>query len=259
MDMQDKEFDEVFSSKFEQFEAEPSPMIWANIAGKLDGEKSKRLWIPYLSIAAGIVVVFTAGLLFLHHTEPEQHHNYANMIHRDTVKTAGPVDATPIVKQPEPVKVDKTSAEKIAVNKTNRRRTSFPANKIAVMNKADDLIKDEQTDTARVRLIAQTSVPAGIPLKVRPIMPDVQLTPKAVDVVVSAPVEKAAVTALADKQDAGAEKKHRIHSLGDLINILVAKVDKRQDKLIEFSDSDDDDAESNVTGINLGLIKLGKH
>jgi hypothetical protein len=46
--------------------------------------------------------------------------------------------------------------------------------------------------------------------------------------------------------------------LGGLINALIAKVDRRQDKLIEFSDSDDDDAESNVTGLNLGLIKIKK-
>jgi len=52
-------------------------------------------------------------------------------------------------------------------------------------------------------------------------------------------------------------KHKRIRSIGDVVNLVMAKVDKREDKLIQFTDSDDGD-ESNVTGINLGIINLKK-
>jgi len=59
-----------------------------------------------------------------------------------------------------------------------------------------------------------------------------------------------------DGQHAGPVKtRHKIRSPGDLINAVVEKVDKRRDKIIEFTDDDD---ETNVTGINLGIIKIKK-
>ncbi|RYE28502.1 MAG: hypothetical protein EOP42_16695 [Sphingobacteriaceae bacterium] len=56
-----------------------------------------------------------------------------------------------------------------------------------------------------------------------------------------------------------AEKvKHKhIRSFGDVVNLVMAKVDKREDKLIQFTDTDDGD-ESTVTGINLGIINIKK-
>ena len=51
-------------------------------------------------------------------------------------------------------------------------------------------------------------------------------------------------------------KKHGIRNFGDIVNLVVAKVDKRKDKVIEFSDDDEDG--SSITGINLGVIKVKK-
>jgi hypothetical protein len=38
------------------------------------------------------------------------------------------------------------------------------------------------------------------------------------------------------------------------VNLVVAKVDKRKDKLIQFSDSDDDG--SVITAVHLGALKI---
>ena len=51
-------------------------------------------------------------------------------------------------------------------------------------------------------------------------------------------------------------KRRGIHNFGDLVNIVVAKVDKRKDKAIQFTDSDDD--ESTVTAVNIGPVKINK-
>jgi len=75
MDMQDKEFDKLFNQKFEDFEVEPSPWVWDNIAGELDGKKAKRTIMPWLSIAATVLVLITAGVLFLKQKPIKQHTN----------------------------------------------------------------------------------------------------------------------------------------------------------------------------------------
>ncbi len=51
-------------------------------------------------------------------------------------------------------------------------------------------------------------------------------------------------------------KKHRVRTFGDMLNVVIAAVDKRKDKVIEFSNTDGD--ESSITGINLGIIKIKK-
>jgi hypothetical protein len=74
---------------------------------------------------------------------------------------------------------------------------------------------------------------------------------------ITKPVALTAQLPQADKAIAAAPvKKRRIRSLGDLINVVVSKVDKRKDKIIEFSNTDDDEA--TITGVNLGIIKIKK-
>ncbi len=71
------------------------------------------------------------------------------------------------------------------------------------------------------------------------------------------PVVLTAQVPVINKQDTAPVKaKHKIHNLAGLLNAVVAKVDKRDDKIIVFGESDDDD--SNVTGVNLGIIKIKK-
>ena len=59
----------------------------------------------------------------------------------------------------------------------------------------------------------------------------------------------------ATEQTSKPVKKHGIRNFGDMVNLVIAKVDKRKDKVIEFSDTDDGDS---ITGINLGVIKIKK-
>jgi hypothetical protein len=252
MDMQDKEFDQVFNSKFEDFEVEPSAMVWNNIAGKLDGKKSKRAIMPYLSIAATILVLLTACILFMQKGNTPAQKTNKNKLTANRVK-----QIKPEVNQPEaqPAIVVAKSIDRVASIIKHQTVNTFPVNKIivAVNTKVDNAVKEPETvKPDKQQLIATVTAPASTAVKAS--VPDVQLTPKTVDVV--APIERPAVMASVENQNVAPVKKRGIHNLGGLINALVAKVDKREDKIIEFSDSDDDDTESNVTGVNLGLIKI---
>lgn len=253
--MQDKEFDEIFNSKFEDFEAEPSPMVWDNIADELDGKKSKGTVLPWLSIAATIVVLLTAGALFLRKDKPAAGNKPTKLvavhikpaIDKEDNQNAGPINhAKPL--------------EKIAVAANHQRKNSLPVHKVIEpvtnkINKSDNNAQQGKTDEDQ-RLIA--AIPDASIVNTKPVLPDVKLIPKATGIVAQAVTERPIVMASAGTDETEPAKKHGIRSLGGLINVLIAKVDKRQDKLIEFSDSDDDDTESNVTGVNLGVIKIKK-
>ena len=53
MDMQDKEFDELFRAKLDGFEAEPSANVWPGIADELDSNKRRKTLInPFCSISS---------------------------------------------------------------------------------------------------------------------------------------------------------------------------------------------------------------
>lgn len=254
MDMQDKEFDQIFNSKFEDFEVEPSAMVWDNIAGELDGKKGKRAIMPYLSIAATVLVLLTAGILFMQKGNTPAQKADKTKLTANRVEQIKPevnqTEAQPAIVVAKPIDREGTIAKHQTVNTSPLNKITVPVN-----TKADNTVKEPETvKPDKQQLIATVTAPASTAVKAT--VPDVQLTPKTVDVV--APIERPTVMASAEKQNEAPVKKHGIRSLGGLINVLVAKVDKREDKIIEFSDSDDDDTESNVTGVNLGVIKIKK-
>jgi hypothetical protein len=47
-----------------------------------------------------------------------------------------------------------------------------------------------------------------------------------------------------------------IRNVGDLVNFVVDKVDKREKKLVRFNTDDDDN--SSIVGINIGFLKFNK-
>jgi len=251
--MQDKEFDEIFNSKFDDFEAEPSPIVWDNIADELDGKKSKGAVLPWLSIAATIVVLLTAGALFLRKDKPAAGDKPTKLvamhikpeINKEDKQNAGLVDHA------------KPSDKIVAAN--HQHKNSLPVHKVIEPvtdkeNNHDNEVQQSRPDEQR--LVA--TIPDASIANTKPVLPDVKLTPKTTGIVAQAVVERPIVMASTGNEEPESAKKHGIRSLGGLINVLIAKVDKRQDKLIEFSDSDDDDTESNVTGVNLGVIKIKK-
>jgi len=255
MDMRDKEFDEIFNSKFEDFEVEPSPMLWDNIADELDGKKTKRAVLPWLSIAATVIMVLTAGILFLKKDKPATGDNKPIKLVARHIKST----VTPESKQSVDSVSNIKSIEKIAVAPNHQHKNSLPVNKVTApaVAKAESGINNSQSvKTDDRRLVA--AIPDPIPANTKSELHDVKLTPKTIDMPAPVVAERPMVIASTGNEESEPVKRHGIRSLGGLINVLIAKVDKRQDKLIEFSDSDDDDTESNLTGVNLGVIKIKK-
>jgi len=257
MDMQDKDLDKLFQSALNDYEIEPSANVWTGIAGELDAGKRKKVWLPYLSIAAAAVLMITAGVLFIpKEVKTIKKDGLAGVSHPIQPKTvAGPIQATQpetaAGKQPkEAAAAPANTLAAISIHKPNKkavttaRVTAAPARDIA---KPDDQqpVLASATNKQEVKVTVQPDTVTRIFQK--------HIDETQAFASIKSPV---APTEVATIKPATPAKKHKIRSLGDVFNVMIAAVDKRKDKIIEFSNTDEDDA--TITGVNLGIIKVKK-
>ncbi|MBS1519414.1 MAG: hypothetical protein JST50_00340 [Bacteroidetes bacterium] len=254
MNMQDKEFDDLFRSKLGGFEVQPSAEVWQNIDAELSGKKKKGIF-PMLSIAASVLILLVAGILFIPKKGVVKHNK------QDTNVVA---KANPAVVKPEstkPVTSSETQQEQVAAVETPIKQTmkanqhKIKTNTVEQKEQANSPItKTVKTDDQP--LIASTATP-----KQDEVIKQIELT-EATSAETKEKVDNSAISLpaqpiLASNQPAKAKpvvKKRGIRNFGDIVNLVVAKVDKRKDKLIEFKDNDDD--ESVISAVHLGALKI---
>lgn len=258
MNMQDKELDDLFRNKLNGLEVEPSGNVWGNILAGLDGDKKKKPLWAYISAAASVVVIVTAGILFMQQEDkPEENTERvtkvqpAKKVADDIAKVEQPSIAQNSNKSEAPVatpieevsnkdsKKDKTAPAKLAKTRATPLKPiagikAKPVMIAAVTNQPE--IKTEPIlPDADVKLNEQTILQEPEPFKTKPVViasAGLPQTQKAID-------------------DQPEKKKRR--GFGGLLNAIVSKIDKRKDKIIEFEDNGDG---QRLTGINLGIIKI---
>ena len=264
--MLDKEFDKAIKSSFEDFEVEPTAKSWENISAQLNQKsKGKKLPIFWLSVAASVVIVLSIGVNI-----------YVKPID-DIIKLRA--QETP------KVVVIKEGSNLQAANKKNGNTGNDKVVKTE-LNKGEKLVNSSvKTNKNQAEIAKNNSLEKNI-------LPDATITPNAnvlvvkkVEEVIAAtkPVRKPTVTEkmIAEENAKGAnsinnqtafaintndeilndegaqsDRKVKIRTVGDLVNFVVAKVDKREEKIIRVSKTEESDNE--ITGINLGLFKFRK-
>ena len=259
MNMQDKEFDDLFRSKLGDFETQPSAQVWQNIDAELAVKRKKSIF-PMLSIAASVLILLVAGILFI----PKK-----GAVKRGKQDTNVIAKVNPSLIKPEntkPVNPSETQQQQLAAVETPVKNTT-KVDQPKIKTNAVEQKEQPSTSIAKTEIVKHNDQPliasAG--------------TPKQVDVVKQEPIELTEATSvekkeaidnsainlpaqpvLASNQPAKTvkpvAKKRGIRSFGDIVNLVVAKVDKRKDKLIQFSDSDDDG--SVITAVHLGALKI---
>ena len=262
MDMQDKELDMLFKQQLDDLEIQPSASVWQGISSELNTNRRKRILLPLLSAAAGVILLITAGILFI----PKQHVKVDDKQHSNRV-----ADATKPVKQPV-VKTAPIVPPTLVPNKTTVSPVIAPVNAIAKTNKPKT--KSNLTQPVQqpgINNKPSVDAPADQPMLAQtPVVnynvikttgPDTAVTISPKPVVLNNEKPQQALIAQADTQPLPTatkpvKKHHRIRSLGDVFNVMIAAVDKRKDKVIEFTNTDEDDA--TITGVNLGFIKVKK-
>ncbi len=254
MKTSDKELDDLFNSKLSGFEAEPSANLWQNIAAELDGEPKKKSLIPVLRIAAGVLALLSVGLFWMQANKQLVQKRIPQKVAKVKLK---PVQKEEIVRPKTNVR-QKTMLPLMAKNKSVKEPSHQSARKLAVIkSKEKPELKAAETVRHSINQNNQPEQLAVLPQN-KAVVPDENVALKLQTAETSEEIIKAEpVLTAKTKPETVVVKRKGIRNVGDLVNLVMAKVDKRPNKLIEFSNNDDGD-ESNVTGINLGIISIKK-
>ncbi|WP_114936243.1 hypothetical protein [Mucilaginibacter endophyticus] len=262
MDMQDKELDRLFQRKLDDLEIQPSALVWQDINTELNADKRKRILLPLLSAAAGVILLITAGILFI----PKQPIKHSDQHHpTEIAKTHEPIKQ-PVAPKVEPVAPPTPTQNKVPANPVIASTNSIAQTRKIKSKKNLTQAIPEPTTAAPLPVIIHEAEPlfasdpaAGYHV-VKTTAPDTttKISPTAtlINSEKTQPVLIAQTPVPSAPATAKPVKKHRIRSLGDVFNVVIAAVDKRKDKVIEFSNTDEDDA--TITGLNLGFIKVKK-
>lgn len=262
MAMQDNEFDKLFHSKLNDFEAEPSGRVWDSVSDELTTGKRKKVLISLLSVAASIIVLITVGMLYFPQKASVNHG--AHVGKSNLVKSIGLPRVDSIVKssndQQKPEHNNMVAHQQnnaaIAAN-TKGVLPQSPAQVIANVNLTEPVQPDKTAERSDALIsmppkenVADMVTSGGGSVNInQPIEEKLPVISKTI-----LPTNQ--LSALKKPDATPIKSKYKIHRLGDFINFVVAKVDKRPDKIIEFASTDDDDDETRISGVNLGIIKI---
>ncbi|HET8829971.1 MAG TPA: hypothetical protein VFM79_11555 [Pelobium sp.] len=268
--MLDKDFDAFFKSSFEDFEVVPATDSWTNISEKIK-QKPKRISFQiFWMAAASIVIVLGIGIgLYTKPTEViKLRPSGENEMMADLAKEQ---NATlNVYEAPKPVtKTIKNPGLKPVHHKMSSQLVS------------SNLLTPSKLKPVHHKMSSEESVSIAVeesPVVKTPITTDLtsvrnvkSVRPKLVAEQLLAQEEimdlkKAKAVSLNENSnpffskistaDPVSTKKLKISSVGDLVNFVVAKVDKREDKIIKMSRTAESDNE--ITGINLGIVKFNK-
>lgn len=246
----DNEFDRLFKDRLMDAEVQPGPELWDRIAPQLVTKKKRNTGL-YWSAAATVLVALSAGLLF----KPQQ-----KIALRAPVELVSsnpiPSPASPSVNV-EAVEVSSDQANELDISRSggnslpvlsaesNGIRAQLGEGKSLVpMQPAADL--DHPVNIASLEQ-AEPAIAAVLPSKMtgaalatnNPQQPD-------------PPIEELITEPAPQEQ----QTRPRIRNAGDLVNFVVEKIDKREQKLVEFRT--DEDENSSLVAINIGPIKINQ-
>lgn len=250
MNMHDKDIDALFHSKLDDFEAEPSAGVYANINRELHGDKRHKSVAPLLRIAASVIIALSVGLIFwMKNEKPDQNQPQNKLVKNQPVKQALPVQQ--IVAKSAVDSVPRQFQKVQSKGQLAIAHRHIPVVQQALVKKvvqptetaANQPVQLKQKDSVVTFIAANQLTAPAVPVSIKPaaIAPDLVIVPTSV--------------LLVDEENTEPAKKPKIRGLGGLLNAVIASVDKRPDKIIEFTDTDEGDS---ITGINLGIIKIKK-
>ncbi len=244
--MPDNEFDKLFRDKFKDAEIEPSMNLWANIEKELEPKRKKVVPIYWMA-AATIAVAITAMLVF-------QKKEVIHLQGADPIAQVQPTTPTDVIATPDDLTQINDQAVKQRIAKVSFTTTKAETKTAVVLttNQITEGTKNNQIavqpNTNNDRLLIKPMDPK--PLNVEPIKEQV---------VVENPIVIASVQVnnkVEDVINENSSDRKGIRNVGDLVNFVVDKVDKRDKKLVRFNTDDDDN--SSIVGINIGFLKFNK-
>lgn len=238
----DKDFDKLFQQKFETFEVEPSSAVWRGITAELDKGKKKTFPVfQMIAVAATVLVVLSMGLWLFSPEEKIRLQGKADVVMQDVEPDNGV--SQPVIKDAE------KDAEPISREIARPVKNQEPVLSVVAVPKP---VSEEKVTVKEAQRLAEAPVKEAEPAKPVNIIPKEEKEK-------TKPAEEQPVLAFAGDQNPATDRRdpdqqHRVKTVGDLVNFVIGKVDPREDKIIQFTN--DEEGGSEVTGINLGLLKF---
>ncbi|WP_158797792.1 hypothetical protein [Pedobacter sp. L105] len=240
--IQDKEFDQFIKNQFEDVEMEPSGDLWGAIETKLEGKRKRS--IPFYWIAAAIAIIgLSIGLMFM--SKDRNHVVTALAVNHRHTRTENKEAGTVL---PQTVRVS-------AVNQITASPVNTAAENFAVIkDHKQSFVADTAADDTKKNLLAMQ------PLKqiVRPDHQSIAVKQDKMELPPDIVLASADVPEVKDEVINENDQKENkgIRNVGDLVNYVVGKLDKREEKAIKFQTDDDDN--SSLVGINIGMLRFGQ-
>jgi len=253
----DKKFDQHFKSSFEGFEALPSADSWDKISRELEKKPTKKPLI-FWSAAASILLVMSVGIgLYINKPFGEIKSKTDVAI----VPKAEKLPVNEITKKGifEDVTIEKNAAIKAGLKLDHQT--------YAIAKKEEDREKNTVADATEIpKKEVEVFIESGEsfaridPTKNISVITEQKLTSEIDQKTINSTERMGLTSASIGNQKVDKEKvtarKFKLSSVGDLVNLVVAQVDKREDKIIKVSKTEE--GENEITGINLGLFKFNK-
>lgn len=240
----DKDFDQLFKDAFADAEVTPSRNLWNDIEQKIEPKKTWKL--PVYWMAAAVVLVIASVGILVRNSQDTVSGSSNNFV--KTEVTDAPKENLVQPKTETPVEVTENLSPRLVVErkgtpslaKTEVKTVKHEQKQKEVVS--HEVLKEET-------FIANVDVPK---VKQEEIKEKINEAIAAKDQVVTA---SAGNVALADEPVNDNEQSKGIRNVGDIVNLVVNKVDKRKEKFIQFRTDDDD---SSISSINIGPFKFGK-
>jgi hypothetical protein len=249
--MLDKDFDAVFKSSFEGYEVTPANDSWTKISKKINGKTKQKKFPVFWMVAASIVIVLGIGIgLYTKPTEVIKLHpgGEKEMMANLTQEEKAVIGTVPVVNETIAKSLQKPVKNIAKNSKTVTESKLAKKTAIEIQKPVDEPV---ETDLELVKNVK----PLRAKLATERLLEQEEINK----------LKASATTDLANNNQNLAEiesitefptRRARISSMGDLVNFVVAKVDKREEKIIKMSKTEESDNE--ITGINLGLFKFRK-
>ncbi|TDQ08726.1 hypothetical protein [Pedobacter metabolipauper] len=263
--IQDKEFDQLFKDRFEHAEIQPGRNLWDGIEAGIAPKLRKRILPAYWMAAAVVFIAVTVGVLVPKtekiqlHGQPLAAYTESPVIPADHLTSGSSVNGSVLNKPSAPDAVNSGSAGQAA---ESTPLVIAPRLTDADVKKDFIPMQPISKPDRPVNTGSEMVKPAADETPVRNVVPAKELMIASA----ASPVDRNVITDLqsgkrereresAREQEPERERKG-IKNVGDLINLVVNKVDKRDQKIIQFNTDDDDN--SSLIAINIGILKFNK-
>lgn len=246
--MSDREMDDFFKASFKDFEKKPEPGTWQRISQQIKGKTSERQALPsYLMVAASIAILAIVSVK-LFNNEGETIKLRADVGDLDTLKVEDDVAAVNGSTVRPSDSLTFKSLEELRVDNEQRFLAS-------IASYSNNTKKIERSESVNLALQPNNELIHLEEPKHKQLSLNIENGPSSKDTVL--PQEENLVAMVEnpiEKQDD--EKVDKIKSVKDVLNFLVGKIDKRKNKIVYISKTEESDME--ITAINLGLFKYRK-